>query len=182
MNDEQLRKEIEETLAVEPSPQFLARVRRQIESESRRSRIGLPWKALAASLATGMVLLGVFLFEPPFERSSDVLTSTTTTVWVPGPVPERSEPPLLPTVAARPVVSRAPEPRVVIDPRETAALQSFLEDVQEKRIDLAGLGKLFESAERAVRTTSTGPAAIAEVEPIVVKPLSAAALSEGENL
>ena len=186
MNEEQLRRDIEETLAVEPSPQFLARVRRQLEVESRRSRFRLPWKVLAAGLSTGIVVGGLSQIEP---RTSHVPVPTATTIRLAAPAVEEqiqelpaTELPLRQKVAAEPVIRRSPQPQVIIDPRETAALRSFLNDVQERRIDPNGLGELFDLAEHATRPARIIPATIVGFEPIVVKPLSVTASDEGGNL
>ncbi|HET9942603.1 MAG TPA: hypothetical protein VFR05_04640 [Terriglobia bacterium] len=186
MNEEQLRRDIEEALAVEPSPQFLARVRRQLEAESRRSRFRLPWKVLAAGLATGIVLAGLPLVA---LRTSHLPVPTATTIRLAAPAVEEqiqelpaTELPLRPKDSVQAVIKRSPQPQVIIDPRETAALRSFLNDVQERRIDPNGLGELFDLAEHAARPARIIPATIIGFEPIVVKPLNLTASDEGGSL
>ena len=187
MNEEQIRKDIEETLSVEPSPQFLARVRRQLETESRRPSLRLPWKVLAAGLATGAVLTGLTtLIEP---RTSHVPVPAAT-IQPAAPASEEQnyqvqaapEPPLRSKETPRPVVTRPPQPQVIIDPRETAALRSFLDDIQEGRIDPDGLAQLFDLADHARRTSRIIPATIVGFEPIDIKPLSVTAADEGGSL
>ena len=68
-----------------------------------------------------------------------------------------------------------------MDLRETAALQSFLQDVQERKIDPARLEGLFQSAEK-VRNTPIAPMPIAAIEPIVITPLSSAEPETGGDL
>ena len=63
MNDEQLKREIEESLAVEPSSQFIARVRRHLENESFRGSKQVSWTAMVAGLAAAAVVAGIGLFE-----------------------------------------------------------------------------------------------------------------------
>jgi hypothetical protein len=180
MNDEQLKKELEQALAVEPTPQFLARVRREIDTGQRSTaRLAL---SVTAGLA-GVVVLGIVAFQPekPMPVSATTASALVTAprateipVWI-------SAPPTPPRVEVRRAGSLPSEPEVLIDPRETAALQSFLQEVQERKIVPASLEGLFEAAERAGATTMEAMP-IAAVEPIVIMPLSSAAPETGGDL
>jgi hypothetical protein len=65
MNDDQLQREIEEALAVEPSPQFTARVRQQLMQETTQRAMWLQWKVLATGLAAAAVLAAIVFYETP---------------------------------------------------------------------------------------------------------------------
>ena len=78
MNDEQLKREIEESLAVEPSAQFMARVRRHLENESFRPSKQVSWTAMAAGFAAAAVVGGIGLFESfmPAQTTRIVFAAT----------------------------------------------------------------------------------------------------------
>jgi hypothetical protein len=180
MNDEQLTKELEEALAVEPTPQFLARVRREIEAEGRRPAVRL----MAAGVAVAAVILGIVLFHP--ENPTTVESSTASQIVRPLPAAEISITfvPSTPTVTkgrSTQASGHSAQPEFLMDLRETAALQSFLQDVQERKIDPARLEGLFQSAEK-VRNTTIAPMPIAAIEPIVITPLSSAEPETGGDL
>jgi len=184
MNDEQLKRELEEALAVEPTPQFLARVRREIETETERPAAHLKWASIAAGVAAAAMVLAIvrLQFEKPkalHPPPSDVVAlapSAAETASTPLPSPKTT-----PKAESRQTNRRTEQPEVLIDARETAALRSFLQDVQERKIDPARLEDLFESVERA-RTTTVEPMPIAAIEPIVIMPLSSAAPQSGGDL
>jgi hypothetical protein len=181
MNDEQLKKELEQALAVEPTPQFLARVRRELDTGQRpTARLRL---SVAAGLAGAAVVLGIVAFQP--EKPVPVSPTTASALVTASPATEKPmripAPPTPPKVEVR-RASRLPSgPEVLIDPRETAALQSFLQEVQERKIAPERLEGLFEAAERA-GTTTLEAMPIAAVEPIVIMPLSSAAPETGGDL
>ena len=64
MNDEQLQKELEEALAIEPTPHFLARVRREVETGKQRSAARVKWASATAGMAAVAVVVGIMLLEP----------------------------------------------------------------------------------------------------------------------
>lgn len=190
MNEDELKKEIEEALAVEPTPQFLARVRRQIATEPRPVR-RLPWMLWAAGLVTAAVLVGIVALLP--RESSRLPRPTPAAVTLPPETrpeptrPERSSTntnPPAPHVAPKVADDATPQPskvEVLIDPREAAAFRSFVEAVEKKKFDPSKLEQLFEAADRT-RTSAIGPMPIADLDPIVIQPLNPAATERGGNL
>ena len=171
MNDEQLKKEIEEAFAVEPSPQFVARVRHHVRSEPGRFSIGFPWKALGAGLAAAAVVTAIAVLkpqEPAAPKTSQIVQTPERQIETPAAGGEIEKPKAVepPKVAPR---SHATEPEVLIDPREAAAFRSFLEDVEDRKIDAGRLAELFEEAEKARSMVDIAPM------PIVIRPLSLAA-------
>jgi hypothetical protein len=184
MNDEQLTKELEEALGIEPSPQFLARVRRQIESESRRRPLRRAWATAAGIVAAAVVVVGMVISEP--EKPAPLQHTTASQVEPPfalAELPTTSIPSTDPTprVESTRPVRRSVEPEVLIDPRETVAFQSFLKDIQEKKLDPERLERLFEAAAK-IGTTTIEPMPIAAIEPIVIMPLSLAPSEAGGDL
>jgi hypothetical protein len=184
MNDEQLKREIEESLAVEPSAQFMARVRRHLENESFRPSKQVSWTAIAAGLAAVVVVAGLGLFE------SFMPAQTTRIVHEPRPnleipLPATANTHASPAVAPKAVSNQtrphSSEPEVVIDPREAAAFRSFMEDVREQKIDSASLESLFQAAE-SVEAAEIAPLPIAGLEPIDIKPLNPAFTDRGGSL
>lgn len=179
MKDVDLQRSIEQALAVEPGPEFTARVRRRIESERSRPWIRLRWAHLAAGLATAAALASVVVLLP--EREIDDPAKPVTVAATNPPLSSQREvtpePSRVETSEPSAVVTRAvpkpgsTEPEVLIDPREAAAFYQFIEDVQERRIDPSKLEALFQASERAQRIEEITPEPIAAIEPIVVAPL-----------
>lgn len=186
MNEEQLKREIEEALSIEPSPQFMARVRREIAAEPRPQT--RHWTLLAVGFATAALMVGTFVFVP--GKSGSLVPATpkeiARTEAPPSPpiatVPS-NEQPLKPVARVTPAAARRPaEPEVLFDPREAAAFQSFMKAVQEKKINASRLDALFEAVERAAVQIDPMPIAGA---PIEITPLETAAgeiQREGETL
>ena len=179
MKDVDLKRSIEQALAVEPRPEFAARVRRRIETERSRPWIRPRWAHLAAGLATAAALVSIVVLMPEKERARPAKpVSVANTNQTPSPRGEVTpKPPRVETSEPSAVVTRAvpkpgpAEPEVLIDPREAAAFYQFIEDVQERRIDPAKLEALFQASERAQRIEEITPEPIAAIEPIVVPPL-----------
>jgi hypothetical protein len=67
MNDEQLTKELEDALAIEPTPQFLARMRREIDGERSWLSSQFP-TSIAAGMTTAAVIVGFLMFQQPKRR------------------------------------------------------------------------------------------------------------------
>jgi hypothetical protein len=78
-------------------------------------------------------------------------------------------------------VPQRQEPEVLIDPREARAFRTFLDDVSEKRIDANKLEALFDAADK-FRTVGIQPMPIAEIEPLVIPPVTSAPEKEGGSL
>jgi hypothetical protein len=193
MNDEQLQREIEEALSAEPSPQFIARVRRQIANESKPSR---RFHGMLAAGMTATIFVGILVLQPWTSRN--VVPQESVKAMVPKPEvphaevpePEVAAPAAEPGSKAQPapkIASRPPQPKsvepdavpeVLIDPREVAAFRSFVDAVEKQNIDPNRLEKVFDAAERANKADIT-PMPLAGLEPIRIEPLSPAAPERG---
>lgn len=178
MNDDQLKKEIEEALAAEPSPQFLARVRRQIAAEPRPVRLA-PWLVVSAGLVAASLLIGIIVLRPQEKAERKPENVVVVTPSEP-PAPASPGTPTVTKIAPRAAFvpgahrPKAVEVEVLIDPREVAAFRSFVEEVEDRKIDAAKLEGLFDAAEKT-RTGEIVPMPIAGLEPIVIQPLNSAA-------
>jgi hypothetical protein len=186
MNEDQLKREIEEALSVEPSPQFMARVRRGIAAEPRPQ--ARPWTLLAVGFASAALMVGILVFLP--GKSGSLVPETpkeiARTEAPPSPPIETlpsSEQTLKPVARVKPAAGRRPaEPEVLFDPREAAAFRSFMEAVQEKKINASRLDALFEAVERAAVQIDPMPIAGAPIEITPLEPAAGEIQREGETL
>jgi hypothetical protein len=173
MNDDQLKRDIEEALSVRPSPQFSARVRARMAAESPRSsstwiRWGMPGFALAAVVAAVLLVeheenaiprpVAIARKAPEKKPEAPPMPATQPAVSI-----RRAAQPSTPTVA---------EPEVLFDPREVAAFRKFIEGVQEERIDLAKLIELQQAASRSVPIEEIALMPLGDFAPIVIESLT----------
>ena len=73
MTDTAIDREIQAALAVDPSPQFVARVRTRIASEPARATSWLSWKLVASGAMAALIVIAFVLTrpgEPDLQRSS----------------------------------------------------------------------------------------------------------------
>ena len=139
---------------------------------------------MAVGVVVAGVILGIVLSHPENPTPLESSTASQIVRSLPAADIPITFVPSTPTVTkgrSTQASGRSAEPEVLIDLRETAALQSFLQDVQERKIDPARLEGLFQSAEK-VRNTTIAPMPIAAIEPIVITPLSSAEPETGGDL
>jgi hypothetical protein len=193
-SDSALDREIEAALAVDPSPEFVAKVRARVASEPAPS----PWwqfrwpvlAAAAAAAAVGIVVALAWQPAAPEQTATrggaDVVLSAPT----PGlPAPQvTTERPVAPTVRSSPVIvarasSRTSRPvgrtlsgpsEVLISRDEQRAFVLLVTAVQEGRFP------------RALGSTANGPDILAEpmdisITPLVIEPLPQIAALGGEE-
>jgi len=187
MNDAALEREIERALAVDPSPEFVARVRTRIAEEPSRVSRGFGWLfagVTAAAVAAGVVAL--VMLRPDRRVGSEI-----------GPLVSRS----INSVVVVPALSRGlggehrttyverrtanDAPRTthrerhvsepLFDPHETTALQRLIADVHDARVDLSPLLKEPMSAPMTPR-----PIDDLVIAPLVIEPLAQSG-TEGER-
>ncbi len=129
-----LERDLASLLAIEPSPEFGASVRRRIAGRNGSTRWAL-W-GLASAAAVMLVAGGWMLRAVPIERPGRALTTSLASVPPPAPrVPAHSSSgSSLSTPAARPPrvarVRRAVESEVIIDPAFGAAVRRLLRSAQ----------------------------------------------------
>jgi len=157
MNDEASARDLDALMNVEPSPEFVARVRTHLEARPLGARVPLDrsmllWGAAALTLVVLMVWWNDIPETPvstPAGRIADIMLDRPAV----RDVPSHS--------VAHPV--RQGESEVLISPRDAAGLRLLLAAVREGRLDSDALPPVIEDST---------PMAI---EPIVIEPLVAAA-------
>lgn len=185
MNDEALEREIEAALGVDPSPEFLPRVRARIASE-RMQEGGLwatswRWAGVAVAVAT-VAVIAVWTLRDPSPAPREARITPPSEVAAPSIQPERPEP----SRAASPVEARravsapairmassdprpvaAVQPEVLISADEAAALTQLFTAIGNRRIEASALPDL--------QSALKPPAPIEEIalDPITISPLAA---------
>jgi hypothetical protein len=149
LTDADLDREIQTALAVDPSPQFVARVRSEIDNEPIAARI--PWRwAIAAACAVVVAIPitnGVRSAVVPLKpRSAEVSTRPAVSKLVePASAMDVSEPgarisriPMTSRPAARAKASIVHEPampEVILDPENVEAFRQLIVSVRERRFE-----------------------------------------------
>jgi len=170
VNDSALEREVERALAVEPSPEFLVRVRARVADEPAPASRGFGWLfagVAATAVATAVVALVVLRPEQRVEPATGLLASRslTSSVVVPA-VSRRLDREQRTTHLERRTSNDAPRtthlerPRSepLFDARETTALQRLIADVRDARVDLTPL-------------TKEGPMPLPAMDPLVISPI-----------
>jgi hypothetical protein len=152
MNDAGLERDIERALAIDPSPEFVARVRTRIAEEPSPSlRFGWLFAGVAtAAVAASVVALVILRPDPHVEPAHGLLTSRSPTSSVVVPTLsqglgragrtthlERRTSNDAPRTTY--LERRSSEP--FFDTRETMALQRLIAGVRDARVDLTPLLK-----------------------------------------
>ena len=147
MTDRALDRELQSILAVDPSPEFVARVRTRIASEPQRSAAWSMWMFAAAAAAVvaiavvvsrGVPREGAAASKPLASRVltpmafvvSDINRRPMLSHALPGPSPRAA------SLAATAMPQRAPD-EILVDPREAAAIRALIRRVRTGGIDLA---------------------------------------------
>jgi hypothetical protein len=162
MNDAGLERDIERALAIDPSPEFVARVRTRVADEPSPASLQIGW-LFAGAIATAVAAasaIAIFVLSPTQPHSppnAPILASRsiTSSIVVPdvGPAagPAKAGHYVLTATGrddsnryvvsgfSRTDATAASEP--LFDPRETAALQRLIAGVRDARVDLAPLLK-----------------------------------------
>ena len=198
LTDEALEREIARALAVDPSPEFVARVRTQIANEPRPTVWRMSWMLSAFALVAVAVLLAVMI-----DRRDGVPALVTS------PLASRAidgHPAMLPYVgsgfltaeasakavsrtsgqygvsafrrttaspakAGRPILSLP-----LLDPRETQALRALIAGVRTNRVDLSPL--LQSGAPAPMELPPVDDLVIA---PLAIEPIAPTAGAQGER-
>jgi hypothetical protein len=176
LSDETLEREIEAALAVDPSPEFLARVRARVADEERPTGWPFRWHWVAGTVVTAVVaVLAVYAWrepEPPavgrevapiaVQRHPDAELPALTAPAIAGHQPEPAP--------ARPVRPRAPE--VLISEEERRGFQLLLTSLNKQK-------DARQIEEALARVETSGPPWL-EISPIVIEPFPQFAASEGD--
>jgi len=194
LKDDPLARDIESALRVEPSPQFVARVRARVAREPLGATGVMSWPLWlgGAAVVAGALALVVSLGGPRDMRVSDSTPSTATSP----PVLEASRGPSIATepVLPQPLVA-APVQRVTrravarIGPEETRTNDVGLPQVliadDEKRgfellvTELRDTKRAAAVAEATRGLTTPGPPWL-EIAPVIIEPLREVGIAQGE--
>ena len=194
LKDDPLARDIESALRVEPSPQFVARVRARVAREPLGATGVMSWRFWlgGAAVVAGALALVVSLGGP---RDMSVSDSTPSTATSP-PVLEASRGPSIATepVLPQPLVA-APVQRVTrravarIEPGETRTNDVGLPQVliadDEKRgfellvTELRDTKRAAAVAEATRGLTTPGPPWL-EIAPVIIEPLREVGIAQGE--
>lgn len=194
LKDDPLARDIESALRVEPSPQFVARVRARVAREPLGATGVMSWRFWlgGAAVVAGALALVVSLGGPRDMRVSDSTPSTATSP----PVLEASRGPSIATepVLPQPLVA-APVQRVTrravarIEPGETRTNDVGLPQVliadDEKRgfellvTELRDTKRAAAVAEATRGLTTPGPPWL-EIAPVIIEPLREVGIAQGE--
>ena len=172
VKDAALERELERALAVDPSPEFLVRVRARIADEPAPASRGFGWlfAGVATVAAAAALILAVRMVSPARPPEAAPLLASKSigfAVIVPAVVPGTVGPASV-YAAARlrrdeqaghdvpKVNARTAEP--LFDARETTALQRLIADVRDARVDLTPLAK-------------EGPMPLPAMDPLVISPI-----------
>ena len=150
MTGEVVDRELKALLAVDPSPEFVARVRIRIADEHEPRAWWLSWKLAGVVAVAAVVVLAVVLTRsrqtpavaPPIAAGPKGPALQTQTAArdpeafrvTPRVVTPRRPGPSGPGVSAADVASR--ESDVLLDPRETSALRALIRGVRRGDLDL----------------------------------------------
>jgi hypothetical protein len=182
VKDAALEREIERALAVDPSPEFLVRVRARIADEPVPASRGFGWlfAGVATVAAAAALVLAVRMVSPARPPATPALLASKSigsAVVVPAVVP--STPGSASAYAATqrrqgekaghyvPKASpAATRTQPLFDGRETTALQRLIADVRDARVDLTPLAK-------------EGPMPLPALDPLVISPIVIEPLTPG---
>jgi hypothetical protein len=171
LSDETLEREIEAALAVDPSPEFLAKVRARVAQEERPVRWPLRWQ-WAGALVTAVVVMAVYVSkgpEPAVSREPEPIAAVRPQpdATLPAPAIVKREPAPSPSQRVQP---RAPE--VQISEEERKGFQLLLASLSQQK-DAGQIEKALAAAE------TSGPPWL-EISPIVIEPFPQFVVSEGD--
>jgi hypothetical protein len=179
LSDEALEREIEAALAVDPSPEFLARVRARVEKEEGRAVWPLRWQWVVGTVFTAAAaLLVVYVSREPEPAA---VNREPAPIAVVRPQQLRPQPDVkLPALTApaitrrqpAPPPVRPPAPEVLISEEERSGFQLLLATLSKEK-DAKQLGDALAKAE------TSGPPWL-EISPIVIEPFSQFTVSEGD--
>lgn len=191
LTDTAIDREIRTVLDVEPSPEFLARVRTRIAHQPVASRVGWSW-VFAGAVAVVVVLAVMVSVSRRQEVTADLKVGTTeispaATTRTTGAKIGITESPAADlkvgttdtvTVAAAVVptfrsarAEESPVPEVLISPHDARAFQGYVTSLRNRRFELAFDETPF-IAETPIATALTIP-------PITIEPLNAKTPDEG---
>jgi hypothetical protein len=175
LSDEMIESEIEAALGVDPSPEFLPRVRARISGEQVQERWlwGRPWSWATAGVLMAVAAGSVWILRSPPDAGGHIALAPPPVVSV-GPALRTPEgdgaPPVVgipPTIAAsepvtptRPLVRKA-EDAVLVSPAEADALNYLVSALITRRVEPS-----------VVPDLDSAPVPLSPIDEIVLEPIS----------
>jgi hypothetical protein len=175
LNDAALEQEVEALVSVQPSPEFVARVRSRVAEESMSVGWGWRWPIAAVATTVAVAVVGIVLWQPAQQPAVPAPRLAAAILERPVPVPPG--PGLVPhIVPPQPVRVLAPRrsidiamPPVIIAENETRAFAMLVKAAPTTQFDFT-----------PPASPSPGPLAVDKmpkmdvvtIEPIVIKPLA----------
>lgn len=160
-------REIQQALAVDPSPEFQARVRIRLSEEPQRSRLGIGWIVSGAAALAAVALLAVFVSsrDDVAPRAPDPVAAAVQTAAAAEPAP----PPAVEQAAlAPPAPIRGNRTEVVLVPAaEREAFRRFVRAATENGLAYAVAREGVDDAPLSVPELA--------IEPIVIAPIDTTA-------
>ena len=185
-SDEMLERRIEQALAVEPPPEFVARVRTRIEREPAPSTWVVWWRPAAAGVLAMTIAVAVIVTSIN-RNTTSLVSDPPVAASVSKPAPSATEAPPQPVreavvaPAAMRTVATHNSSRIV---DERTALRLLITNIREGRIDAAELTNLETPRFEPIREISIEPIDIEPVPQIALlntEPLPRPAALEGEQ-
>jgi hypothetical protein len=193
MTDAGLERDIERALAVEPSAEFLARVRAEIAAQPEGLPWRIAWRWIAAGSAVAAITAAIVLFPPAAPQPGNVLepapiasTTTAKTATPQTSLPQtpdsrvrdvtRRRAPSLTSVAKR---TPRPEPEVLMAKDEAAALKRFMRGRDYGVVEPSAAGDGPNEVEPIQPPIPIVVAPMAAESPITIAPLGIQARERG---
>jgi hypothetical protein len=168
MTDTSIDREIQAALSVDPSPEFLARVRTRIATEPARATSWLSWKFVAAGAFAAAIAAAVVVSRPegtptPVRQASRAEDDRLPPAAI--EQPRQAEAVKARTRAWRagaPEARRRPEPEILLDPAETRALRRLIAGTRDGSLDLSA----------SLQATTPTAMDLPPIDAIVIAPLT----------
>jgi hypothetical protein len=191
ITDAALDRELQAMLGVDPSPEFVVRVRTRIADEPSPSRPWVSaWTLVASVVAVAAIVVVAVAVsrdtrsgapsETPVLGSRSAALSASTTPDLKGRAPGGSDRPTTrvasPETAALHALTTQEhaEPEILIDPREAAALRALIVGTRQGRIDLAPV-----LAASTPAVMELPPVADIDIPDIAIEPIAPGTGGEG---
>jgi hypothetical protein len=180
LTDAALDREVAEALAVDPSPEFVARIRERVAGGPAPGAWRLSWTMCAGALAAAAMVLVIVSRGPQpamtpltarpipdVGRIPDVVSASSRTTDR-GAI--RSSSPLVLRLAKK---GPASDPEIIVDVREASALRALIAGASDERVDVAPLAALVAETAAPLRSPEI------VVSPITIEPLASDPGGEG---
>ena len=180
LGDAAIEREIESALAVDPSPEFVVRIRARVAGEAMPTMQWHSWRWVSVTTAIGVIAIAAW-FAWPSAR-----VEPAPTVGVSQTLPETSVVDATSRDAPAPV-AQADAPRKT---RQQARIAPTLAEVMIPENEKRGFELLLEElhdgkdaaivAKAAIRRDAPGPPWL-DVQPVIIEPLHDVTISQGEG-